>query len=549
MGKRHLIPNTLTELIRTKAFTLVPTGPSDHRFVDIVVDGEGKIYNLRFLGEEIGNPEEWKPYLIPLLSEFSFTENRLYQLDVNQTLCMCVELPEDQYVQGTVIESSSTWSRVKTASVELAVPGCLTMDAPCTLVRTEFFEVYFPQDSGYSQGQSSGVADMTYSPAAQTDAYMSMSTTGVDYSQSQTTAASDLARAQTMQYSGFTAPDGQVMSTYAPSNPPSDQAMPANTPTSDPTLAMSTYQPPPPSSDPAFSNPSPYTNIDPTTCDPRVFDYHVDISSIDVEEYPTTCGEQRLPIYSLSNTGKWNADLQQSVLKLGAKFSHWRRSRGDGNCYFRAVAVAYLEHLCRLSTPPYEMRGFYMGLFTQTNIKIARVLAPHVKYFIRKLAELYEAKKTGNALRTLQGFFQSPAFDQAAVATFRCIARDSILKLQQHPDFCAFFTVSSGVQGLLNQVEAMGTEAEGLTFKAMACALNAKIIHWTVKGAECRSDEFEPETSGRILVIHLLLKPGHYDVLYPLGIQLLDHYSFEQGMIMGEDPRWMRSVQDLFIEK
>lgn len=209
--------------------------------------------------------------------------------------------------------------------------------------------------------------------------------------------------------------------------------------------------------------------------------------------------------------------------------------------------MAYLEHLARRSTAPKEMYNFYMGIFMQTITSITQELAPYVRYFVRSLYQLYQYKSQGPALEALQQFFQDPIFDLSAVATFRCIARASVLKLKDDPEYSFFFTVRSGIRETMHQIETMGTEAESFTFMAMAAALNAKIIHWTVKGADCRSDEFgEKPTGQRKVVISLLLKPGHYDVLYPLGAQLLDNYSFEANSLH-ETCQSFYEVQDLLV--
>jgi hypothetical protein len=36
------------------------------------------------------------------------------------------------------------------------------------------------------------------------------------------------------------------------------------------------------------------------------------------------------------------------VNRLDNDFDYFRRVKGDGNCYYRAVGYAYLEHLARL---------------------------------------------------------------------------------------------------------------------------------------------------------------------------------------------------------
>ena len=35
--------------------------------------------------------------------------------------------------------------------------------------------------------------------------------------------------------------------------------------------------------------------------------------------------------------------MQQRVRDLAGRYSHWRRVRGDGNCYYRAVMFGLVE--------------------------------------------------------------------------------------------------------------------------------------------------------------------------------------------------------------
>ena len=518
----------VTDLLIAQAILLFPKDETDRRYIEIAVDPSGNVYNARFLGFGDFNEAEWKAYLLPHFAVYKWTPNALYQILLKPAQAH-VQRVDEVSLEGTVTMSGMAFSLVEVVKgsqkYTVAVPGSLDIGAPIKLVRREFLEVdQAPAFQGYASaadpqamsqpGQGYPQAPQQAYPATSPDPDLSRSDPGQTYPHpflgySPSVDDSQLHQASSDYSQGFSC------------------------------TALSTLP------DPIRGSDSPYRVIDVNALGNR-FEYQVDVSHIDVEEYPSTCGERRLPILSLKNTGKWNSDLQQSVDKLAAKYSHWRRSRGDGNCYYRAVAVSYLEHLARWSTVPMEMHDFYTKLYRQ-EIQITPEFAPYVRYFLKKLYDLYQVKSQGSALPALQQLFKDPLFDQSAVGTFRCIARAALMKFPSDPEFSSFFTMSTGIGTLMKQIETMGNEAEGLTFMAMAKALNAKIIHWTVSGAQCRNDDFNATSNGtRKLVIHLLLKPGHYDVLYPLGAQLLDNYSYEADSLH-EDCKGYNEVQDLLV--
>jgi ubiquitin thioesterase protein OTUB1 len=257
-----------------------------------------------------------------------------------------------------------------------------------------------------------------------------------------------------------------------------------------------------------------------------LMDFQVDVTNIDVEEYSETSGLCRLPIRSLANCSRYNQQLTEKALSLSTRYTHWRKARGDGNCYYRSVAIGYLEYLCRNSTPLSLFYHFYMKIFEQREVEIPDELAGYYREFLSPFKKLYSQKKAGQSLEGLQDCLQNPHFDLGVVAVFRCLALYTFNQLKNHPDFAPFLIEGTG-DAISADIARMGNDAEGLVFQAMANALDAKIVHITLSSASsCRDDTFQPLTPGQKVVLHLLLRPGHYDVLYPTAVQKLDQYSY-----------------------
>jgi hypothetical protein len=167
-----------------------------------------------------------------------------------------------------------------------------------------------------------------------------------------------------------------------------------------------------------------------------------------------------------------------------------------------------------------------MKVYEQREVEIPDELGGYYREFLSPFKKLYSQKKTGQSLEGLQDCLQNPHFDLGVVAVFRCLALYTFNQLKNHPDFAPFLIEGTG-DAISADIARMGSDAEGLVFQAMANALDAKIVHITLSSASsCRDDTFQPLTPGQKVVLHLLLRPGHYDVLYPIAVQKLDQYSY-----------------------
>ena len=58
--------------------------------------------------------------------------------------------------------------------------------------------------------------------------------------------------------------------------------------------------------------------------------------------------QARMPIATFAEENKFSQFHKSSCERLqNEKFTHWRKIRGDGNCFYRAFAFGYLENLLR----------------------------------------------------------------------------------------------------------------------------------------------------------------------------------------------------------
>lgn len=260
----------------------------------------------------------------------------------------------------------------------------------------------------------------------------------------------------------------------------------------------------------------------------------------EVETYPETVGNQRIRIEHLKQLKRFKPEFALQVNLLKEEFSSWRKSRGDGNCYYRAVAYSYLEHLCRFGVSSQSLREFYMRIYLQIGeFSLSSWGDQFDKYFICvliRLKELMTVKElTGASVEHLEYIYlQDHDFDASMIKLLKL----SVFNYLQanKGEFSEF--LARPLEEMQAEVLADGLESEGVVFQVMANVLDAAIVHVLLPenmSTVCKQ-EFLPKNAGRKPVLTLLLRPGHYDILYPLEADLLDRYNFSTYSYTSFDP-------------
>jgi ubiquitin thioesterase protein OTUB1 len=270
---------------------------------------------------------------------------------------------------------------------------------------------------------------------------------------------------------------------------------------------------------------------------------------------------------SLAGDFAYNADLQRKIRELRATYGGWRRSRGDGNCYYRALGFLLVERLLEESLragvgsrskqltmaslivllgrlQPVEVQPVVSGRPPLPCTFDARERAANTALIaaLQRMLEQSQAADLGagdEARAWLRAEVLQPAFDGGEVdlPLVRALRAVAAAYLQQNASCRSPSDLSweemvaqcgspyASVADFNTQVvESMGTEAEGVVLMALPLALGVctRIVlldrNPTVPlyhddyGLQAEDESGSDAATTQRL--HLLFKPGHYDMLY-----------------------------------
>lgn len=245
---------------------------------------------------------------------------------------------------------------------------------------------------------------------------------------------------------------------------------------------------------------------------------------------------------SLSDEWKFNKSFVDRVRRLEKRgYCGWRRVRGDGNCFYRAVGFGLLEQL--VAAKPLRRLMYLTTLRDQlasiTYQDDAAKAAAHADLIERverlRCGDAWEAPCGADAEMTPLGLLyrnlQNPG-ETADLALVRALRRLTANYIRNHAD--EFTTSESGISYRdiamatgFEDVEDFcgrivlpdGEDAETLCQHALPAALGVVVrivfLDRREGGPDSESLDFcaGPRREGE-WVVHVQLRPGHYDLLY-----------------------------------
>jgi len=211
----------------------------------------------------------------------------------------------------------------------------------------------------------------------------------------------------------------------------------------------------------------------------------------------------------------------QKIADLDSRYSSLRRTRGDGNCFFRAFGFAYFEYLLLSKDPSSsstsECKAFKQRCTDMKDLLISTLGFPQftVEDFHDTFAEAVEKLESAETTvdGDLIGSFNDQGLSDYLIVFLRLITSG---QLQKDADFYVNF-VDGGrsVKDFCNQeVEPMNKESDHIHIIALATALDVSVaVEYMDRGdhAQCVRHVFPEGTEPKIF---LLYRPGHYDILY-----------------------------------
>ncbi|KAK9865354.1 hypothetical protein WJX84_003445 [Apatococcus fuscideae] len=208
------------------------------------------------------------------------------------------------------------------------------------------------------------------------------------------------------------------------------------------------------------------------------------------------------------------------IKTVEASYRAIRRARGDGNCFFRSFVFAYMEQLVNLQDLPERNR--VVTCIRQWEKKLVEAGFEQLVFEDPQMIIIDQLNSLGTLDPLKVSVLESNMLDaelaNQVVMYFRMLTSAAI---QLRADFFAPFIMGMTDEGLTVEqfrrrcVEPMGEESDHVHIVALTDALQVpvRVVYLdrslNVMAATATAKPLIPR-------VHLLYRPGHYDILYPI---------------------------------
>ncbi|KAJ1379165.1 Ubiquitin thioesterase Otubain [Sesbania bispinosa] len=229
--------------------------------------------------------------------------------------------------------------------------------------------------------------------------------------------------------------------------------------------------------------------------------------------------------------------LLEKIKVLDEKYAAIRRTRGDGNCFFRSFMFSYLEHILECQDQAEIDR-------IKANVEKSRKALQTLGYaeltfedffslFLEQLECVIQGKETSISHEELVLRSRDQSVSDYVVMFFRFVTSAEIQKRSEFFEpFILGLTNTTVEQFCKSSVEPMGEESDHVHITALSDALGIPIRVVYLDRSSCDTGGVSvnhhdfmpvagdlPNASGSSEkndpFITLLYRPGHYDILYP----------------------------------
>jgi len=216
--------------------------------------------------------------------------------------------------------------------------------------------------------------------------------------------------------------------------------------------------------------------------------------------------------------------LEHIEVMLG-KYSHWRRIRKDGNCFYRAFIFGALEYFMTRPKRLHEFRAHIQ--------KVAQAIVHEFNYQTYIIEDMHEPfdellkslEDPGMTSDSLAEMLNEQGYSDYYVAFLRLIVSCQLQRESElFSNFIPMDQASSIKEFCSREVEPMAKEADHVHITALTHALRVSIRIESVDPRSHFQHVFSPPLDGENgsnkseqdnePVVTLLFKPGHYDIIY-----------------------------------
>ncbi|EAN94599.1 putative otubain cysteine peptidase, Clan CA, family C65 [Trypanosoma cruzi] len=219
-----------------------------------------------------------------------------------------------------------------------------------------------------------------------------------------------------------------------------------------------------------------------------------------------------------------SASILPKVLSLFAsdnddRYSGIRYARRDGNCFFRCVVFSLLESMLGDS----ELTARYLEQATELRTKLIEDYGDFVEDFCEAAIAVIHQIESGGCTTSEELYALATSHDSEYVIYFYRYAVSNYIR--GHKDDFLPFVMGLNYENVEDfcraEVDAVSSESDNVQVVAFARCFQLKIVVEYLDGSvgtRTTRHSFSGDSSGTgdntSLVVTLLYRPGHYDLLY-----------------------------------
>ncbi|KAG9340135.1 hypothetical protein JZ751_021854 [Albula glossodonta] len=195
---------------------------------------------------------------------------------------------------------------------------------------------------------------------------------------------------------------------------------------------------------------------------------------------------------------------QQKIKDLHKKYSYIRKTRPDGNCFYRAFGYSHLESLLDDSK---ELQRFKaVAAKSKLDLVSQGFTEFTIEDFHNTFMDLIELCEKQQSQSELLNSFNDQSMSDYVVVYLRLLTSGY---LQREQTFFQHF-----IEGGRTEVEPMSKESDHIHIIALAQVLNTSILVEYMDRGEGGTVNHHVFPEGGEPRLFLLYRPGHYDILY-----------------------------------
>ncbi|XP_055449197.1 ubiquitin thioesterase OTUB2 isoform X2 [Psammomys obesus] len=219
---------------------------------------------------------------------------------------------------------------------------------------------------------------------------------------------------------------------------------------------------------------------------------------------------EKCDILSILRDHPENRIYQRKIQELSKRFTSIRKTKGDGNCFYRALGYAYLESLLGKSR---EIVKFKEHVLQTPNDLLAAGFEEHkFRNFFNAFYSVVELVEKDSSVSSLLKVFNDQSSSDQIVQFLRLLTSAFI---RNRADFFRhFIDEEMDIKDFCtHEVEPMAMECDHVQITALSQALNIALqVEYVDEMDTALNHHVFPEAA--IPSVYLLYKTSHYNILY-----------------------------------